>query len=375
MKVLFVTHYWSMMGANRSMLQLILELRQKGVEAVVLGPRRIYSDASDLKYHLDKEHIECIVSNFHLAKGYNIMRVIGANLHNRLLLPKAIKQLSGNEFDLVHSNSSVINFGDMIARKLKIPHVWHLREFGDIDYGLRYPFGKIGEKYLYRGKNTFIAISEIIKRHFSEVIPGNKIKVIYNGIKVQPGGADHHNDRIQFCQVGLITYQKNQEEVLRACKLLVDRGIRNFRFSIIGQGDEEYVKHLRSYVSDNSLGEHVTFLGQSDNVNTLLDKMDVGIMPSLSEAFGRVTVEYMMRNLAVIASDTGANPEIITDGYNGLLYPLGNIDKLADKMAHMIENRTEMQQIAAQGRRVAMRNFTSDANSTHIFELYNRILS
>ena len=62
-------------------------------------------------------------------------------------------------------------------------------------------------------------------------------------------------------------------------------------------------------------------------------------MLSKNEAFGRVTVEYMLQNLAVIASDAGANSEIIENGVSGLLYRLGDVDDLARKMIMYLEDK------------------------------------
>ena len=88
----------------------------------------------------------------------------------------------------------------------------------------------------------------------------------------------------------------------------------------------------------------------------ILQRSDVGLMLSTNEAFGRVTVEYMMQNLAVIASDTGANPEIITNGETGLLYELGDVESLADKMKSLIEDHTLLGALAEKGKQHAYRH-------------------
>lgn len=96
-------------------------------------------------------------------------------------------------------------------------------------------------------------------------------------------------------------------------------------------------------------------------------------MLSTSEAFGRVTVEFMMQNVAVIATDAGANAEIIRHGDSGLLYTLGHPEQLAECLNLLISNHELLLQTARNGKRHAMENFTSRTNSEKIFAIYNTL--
>lgn len=82
----------------------------------------------------------------------------------------------------------------------------------------------------------------------------------------------------------------------------------------------------------------------------------------------------MMQNLAVIASDTGANPEIISDGEIGMLYPSGDARQLADKMLALLQNRNLLMRIAANGKQRALECFSSVKNSDSIFNLYKTLV-
>ncbi len=56
-------------------------------------------------------------------------------IRNYFRLSRLMQRLTASKFDLIHTNSSVIEYGDIIAQKLKLPHLWHLREYGIDDYG------------------------------------------------------------------------------------------------------------------------------------------------------------------------------------------------------------------------------------------------
>ena len=79
-------------------------------------------------------------------------------------------------------------------------------------------------------------------------------------------------------------------------------------------------------------------LGYREDVCSLLHEYDCGVMCSRSEGFGRVTAEYMMAGLPVIASDTGANPELVNEGQTGLFYRWGDTSDLAKKIEMLADD-------------------------------------
>ena len=372
-RVLYITHYVDMLGANKSMLQLIIELRKYGINpAVVLPEDRIHKNGLK-KYLVDNkiEFYECEISMIKHPKWW--WSPINY-LHSLYSRKKILEKLRGLKFDLVHSNSSVVDIGAYIAHKKRIPHVWHLREFGDLDYDLKTPFGKWFQSYIYKNSSTYIAISKSIFDHYKAYIDENKINLIYNGIKTQPYSNRSVKQIVNFCIIGLLHKNKGQINVLRATKLLVDSGIKDFHVNIIGGGQKEYVEELQSFTRNQGIESMVTFLGERDDVPKILSKMDVGIMASYNEAFGRVTVEYMMSGLAVIASDGGANREVIEDGISGLIYQAGNIDELAKKMKELILNHKTINYLSENGYDRAIKLFSSERNAADINKLYKQLV-
>ena len=183
------------------------------------------------------------------------------------------------------------------------------------------------------------------------------------------------NNVVQFCIVGLLHENKGQYEVIRAVDELVNKkNIKNFHLTLIGDGAPTYRKKLVQFVTENKLTPFITFAGYRRDVNELLNQMDVGIIASANEAFGRVTIEYMMSGLAVIASDGGANTEIVQEKQNGLLYQSGNSSDLASKMAEVINGPNLLKDMAFKGRQYALTNFSSITNADKIFALYKAVM-
>lgn len=378
MRVLFISHTNSLDGANRSLLQLVKELRDNhNVTPIVVCLRDRQSHVLTDVYA--KEGIECIpvpLVKFKLVGNKSLVAKVllaASFLLRNLYLFYALR---GVKFDLVHSNSSVIDMGAYLALWRRVPHVWHLREFGYEDFRMQSVFGKRYERWIYKKCEVAIAISKAIEQKFKPLF-GTRIRLIYNGIlpKDESLSASHTNPVTTFCITGRLEPNKNQMEVLKACLLLKHESKCHFRLLVVGAGgNTAYTEELKKYVADNGLQDEVMFMGYRTDVPEILSQCNVGLTASTNEAFGRITVEYMMQNLAVIASDTGANPEIIRDGDTGMLYPSGDARQLADKMLALLQNRNLLMRIAANGKQRALECFSSVKNSDSIFNLYKTLV-
>lgn len=377
-RVLYITHVGAMDGANRSLLQLIEELRANHhVTPIVVCPREASRNGQSIATECKTRGIECYVLplvKFKLAAGKSLIEKLKIFLSFVLRNVNLMFKLRKVKFDLVHSNSSVIDMGSFVSMARGVPHVWHLREFGYEDFRLVSVFGKRYERWIYAKCTCAIAISKVIEEKFRPYF-NDRIRLIYNGIvpKDERLWSKHDNKVTTFCLTGRVEPNKNQLEALKAAALIKKQTEHDFRIWIVGHCDKNYAEILKKYVADNGLENQVVFLGYRTDVPQILQRSDVGLMLSTNEAFGRVTVEYMMQNLAVIASDTGANPEIITNGETGLLYELGDVEGLADKMKSLIEDHTLLEALAEKGKQHAYRHFTSVMNSNQIFSLYQTI--
>ncbi len=370
-----MTHYRELYGANNSLLQMILELRSKGIVPVVLMPDYEIQPGNDLGLELDKLGIKHIDARIRFDKHKDWRKAAANYIINGLRRRDFLDKVKDTDFDIVHSNSSIITAGACIAKKFGKPHVWHIREFGDLDYGMKTPFGKWFQKIIYRGDNTFIAISDSVRKHYSKWLDGKKIRVIYNGIKPSPQRKAETHEQVEICIVGFIQREKGQMDLIKAIDDLVNkRNIHNLHVTLVGSSDKEYAEEINLYVKDHGLSDFVTMTGRRNDVAELLTKMDIGVMASAHEAFGRTTVEYMMAGLAVVASDGGANKEIIEDNKTGVIYKSGYPSSLADKIEQLIRDPGKRERLAVEGRMAAEKRFSSKANSDAVYKLYNEIL-
>lgn len=366
-------------GANRSMLQLILELRDNyGVEPFVLLPEYRVNSRT-IKDYLNDNHINFKESSIRCFKhpapfAYSRRSVIISYRQVKRLA----RELQPYNFDLIHSNSSVLDFGGFLSRELRVKHIWHFREFGDLDYTSKCVFGYFYERLTYHNAEAYIAISNSIKKHFCKIVDPKKLTIIYNGIKPNPSIplSSHRNSMVQFLCAGVYGETKNQLEVFHAVNVLVNElSITDFHLTTVGMGiDGQYAHQLKDFAKNHSIEQYISILGEVDGIAVLASTMDVGIMSSRNEAFGRVTVEYMFQNLAVIANDSGANLEIIEHGKTGLIYSHNDYRSLAYNMKQLIQNQSILTYLANKGQQRACNRFLSTYNTKAIFSLYQDVI-
>ncbi len=140
--VLYINHTSEVGGAVLSLYNLILSISDY-VNPIVLLPG--YGGAYNF---FSSKGIKCLVCTFRLNireknEYLYVIKFIPHYLRDILYNYKCVRfvsqQLDGYKIDLVHSNSSVFTIGVRIAKKLNAKHIWHIREFQNLDFDIN-PF-------------------------------------------------------------------------------------------------------------------------------------------------------------------------------------------------------------------------------------------
>ena len=367
-------------GATFSLLHLIMDMKRRhNVEPVLLVDSK-----GNFADECRKNGIEVIIAKHYgwfYRDNVKIKGIIKYILNRFYCYGHVLRLLKNQHFDIVHTNTSGIQTGDMIAHHFGIPHVWHIREHGTADHNMHYTQSDDYVRSRYSASAVNVAISrsvynELVNRR--RLLSSTNTRIIYNGIKI-PAAYDKEYTRsgtVNFCITGSVYEGKNQLMAIKACKELADRTDK-FILHIIGQpkrGYEDYNASLREYVSSHGLESVVKFWGFRTDVNELLKTMDVGLMLSRCEGFGRVTVEYMLNYMPVIGTNTGGTPEIVLDGETGYLCPLNDSDKLAQLMHNFIIHPELLRTMGEKGRERAVTHFSVERNTDQIYSLYQEIL-
>lgn len=373
MKVLFVTNYSLMYGANLSMLDLIRHLKERHVEITVVIPSH-----GPLEQHLAENGIKCVVSGFKLWRQSKLNWKSGLIFtYDHLIQLNKIIKACGTDFDLVHSNSSMTDIGQQIARRLRIPHIWHLRENGKYDYPSKFVVPSFLARRVMESATVLVCVSRSLQDFYSsEICPKGRYRVIYNGISAPVyQRTSHALNCVHFCCTGTIIPGKGQMLILQAGQMLLERGITGWDLSLIGLTFRNvYVQEVESYIKDHHMEPYVKIYEYRSDVLELLKTMDVGVMSSKNEAFGRVTVEYMLMGMPVIGTNSGGTAEIIEHNRSGFLFEPDNAKELADYMEYYISHPQAIFSHGEYGSHRAVECFSSERNAEEIYRLYQEIL-
>jgi N-acetyl-alpha-D-glucosaminyl L-malate synthase BshA len=145
------------------------------------------------------------------------------------------------------------------------------------------------------------------------------------------------------------------------------------RLMLIGDGPDrsaaEYLA-LKYGVQDR-----IHFLGKQDNVNELLPIADLMIMPSEMESFGLAALEAMACGVPPIATRVGGVPELITDGKNGLLFEIGDVDGMAAATVALLRDEARLQAMILAARRTAQDRFCASRIIPQYEAYYERVVA
>ena len=145
------------------------------------------------------------------------------------------------------------------------------------------------------------------------------------------------------------------------------------RLLMIGDGPERSLaEHLaRQY----RVQDRVHFLGKQDNVNELLPLADLMIMPSEMESFGLAALEAMASSVPAIATRVGGVPELIEDGQNGRLFPVGDVDAMASAAVQLLRDPERLAEMAQRARKTAQDHFCASRIIPLYVRYYEEVLS
>lgn len=137
--------------------------------------------------------------------------------------------------------------------------------------------------------------------------------------------------------VGRIDANKNHEMLIRAFAEIAD-DYPDYQLIIYGEG--ELKEKLKELVIRLGMQKRVSLPGAVSNVADVIHKASVFVLPSNTEGVPNTLIEAMILGLTVIATDCpcGGPADLIKDGVNGLLTPVGNVEKLKDNLQKVLND-------------------------------------
>jgi glycosyltransferase involved in cell wall biosynthesis len=385
MRILFVHSPADLYGASRSLLRTASRLASEGHCVCVLLPGE-----GQLVPCLRSAGVQVI-----LDPGLaHVSRQVLRRWRHRLLFPfrvihscaRTVRSARQFRPDLVHTNTSLLLPGGIVARLLGVPHLWHVREvfLGFAGFWWFYQW------FLFAFSDRILCVSQAVARQFHPYIRERKVQILHNGYPasefapVAPDRVAAFRNRLGLNGarlvglVGRIRFgRKGQDIFLEAASLLQQR-FPAVKFLCIGSafpGNEEHQVRFDRLRESLGLDGVVLCTGDVEDIKAAYAALEISVQPSvLPESFGGVVIESMAMGKPVIATDIGATPELIEDGQSGLLVSPGDARELAAAVERLLSDESLRRSLAERGHQRYLQLFEFEAFFKNLMAIYHSVV-
>ena len=141
---------------------------------------------------------------------------------------------------------------------------------------------------------------------------------------------------------------------------------------LIGEGPE--LPKVWHWLKRNNLEQETVFLGKQNDVADILYQTDLMILPSEKESFGLVALEAMASGIPVIASSAGGIPEVVAHEETGLIFPVGDVEGMAEGALRLLTNPDLYQRFSAAAKERTVLHFNAEKILDQYLNLYRLAL-
>ncbi len=386
MRVLYVNHTAAVSGAERSLLALLAALPPE-VESLVASPRGRLSEA---------------VERLGIATA-PIADTAGSLRLHPLHTPRALAEMSvaalqlrraasRHRADVVHANSIRAGLELALARVSPAASIVHVRDC--------LPPGVLTTatmRTIAAGARTIVANSHYTAETVKRAAPAARVEVVHPAIDLaefDPARIDRAAARAALGLAGTrqvllgvvaqLSPWKGQDTAIEALRLLREQDL-DAHLLLIGEAkflaratrfdNEAYVSRLRRLVAEAGLEDRVSWLGERDDVAQLIRALDVLLLPSHEEPFGRALLEAMALEVPVLATSVGGPAELVTEGIDGYLVAPRDPAAWAQGVRRVIGGPAQGRALGRAGRVRIAEAFGAEDHAAAMLAVYERALA
>jgi N-acetyl-alpha-D-glucosaminyl L-malate synthase BshA len=228
-------------------------------------------------------------------------------------------------------------------------------------------------KFSIEQSDGITTISKYMQERTAEVFGvANEIRVIHNFVNCNLYKPDPEKRPKEKHLVHVSNFRP-VKRVLDCIRILQEvRKATPARLLLAGDGPERGPAELLA--RELGVRPHVDFLGKQDHIERLLPKAHVLLMPSETEAFGLAALEGMACGVPAVSTRTGGISELITDGVDGFLEPVGDIAAQAGRVVSLLTDDTLYDRFSVAARHTAESRFCASLIIPQYERYYEEVL-
>jgi glycosyltransferase involved in cell wall biosynthesis len=328
-------------GPDESLLALLSGLIPLGIEPHIVLPR---PGPQVSRY-------EALGARVHYAPLTFLKRRLGLT-DVLLFLPRLVRGVVAvsriarrQRVALIHTNMEVVLDGALAALVLRLPHVLHYR--GNTLDRPRLVFDMLTHFWTATSRRV-ICISNATADIFRKRGLGARVEVVYNPVDVEAFASARRLDTVRaefgarpgdtlIGTVCRIHPRKDIATFLRACAL-ASRDAPRLRCVVVGAAEvpeeRDYLEQMKVLAS--SLGIEVCWAGARRDMSHVLKALDIFVLASRNEGFGRVVAEASAAGIPILLSREGAFPELAFGNHQAILVEAGSAPAFAGAIQHLM---------------------------------------
>lgn len=376
MRVLYLSHFPGLGGAERSLLELMVAVRKLGVESMLLCPSGpLGEQAAMAGIPVATWHARAITR----WRGQNgLHRAFPQLVRGWLELAETVGRFRP---DILHANNiQSMVWNGPVAWWRACPVVWHWRDYCDFHAPVR---------FMARGTAAVVAISEAMFASASAVLgtSASRLVLVRNGVADLPPLDTNQAAALRLAMgippgaqlvvmAGQSVPRKGHAILLQALAQLAASQPNLRAWLLCSEFDWEasaHTRRLRQQAEELGCARSVQITDGVDQIAPVLRAADVVVVPSLREPFGRIAVEAMLAERPLVASAVDGLNEIVTEGETGLLVPPGDPARLAAGLVRVLREPTLWASRGKAARSKALRLFSVSRVADEMVSLYRTV--
>lgn len=272
--------------------------------------------------------------------------------------------------DVIHTHlSTASQWGGVAGRLGGIPVVCHVHA--------------MNSRYFFLLADVMVACSEGVRQHIiGQGVSRERIETIYNGIESKrlafAGDAVQIRSALGIAAdtpaiacIAHLADKKGQADLVKAVALLQGKW-PDLHCFFVGTGENR--DSLRRQAEGLGVAQRAVLLGYRSDAVAIMNAMDCVLLPSLNkEGLPLVLLEAALLGKPAVCSNIPGNNEVVLDGVTGLLFPAGDAVALAERIDRLLSDDELRRRMGGAARERAQREFTIEAMTDRVEQLYRRM--
>jgi N-acetyl-alpha-D-glucosaminyl L-malate synthase BshA len=362
-----ITCYPTYGGSGIVATELGLELANRGHEIHFItyaNPIRLDPNIPRIHYH------EVEVSNYPLFQYPPYCLALASRMAD--VADSYNLDLLHVHYAIPHSIAAMLA-KQMLAPRRRVPFITTLHGTDITLVGVDPSYYAI-TKFSIEQSDGVTAISEDLRADTARTFGmQNEIRVIHNFVNCDTYTPAPDERSVQPLMIHLSNFRP-VKRVLDCIRILAEvRKTADARLLMVGDGPER--GPAEQLARQLGVGASAEFVGKQNHVECLIRQAHVLVMPSEMESFGLAALEAMACGVVPVATNVGGVPELITDGVDGFLEPVGAIERLAARATQLLTDPSLHTRMATAARATARARFCTENLIPRYEQYYEQILS